>query len=74
MGATQVRESGEIVEVWLRRGERDDPDVQARLRALCAQCAGSRLVAVFLSGEAELAGQTSALLCGHFRRGAQGGP
>ena len=69
-----MRESGSVVEVWLRRGERDDPGVQARLKALCAQNAGNRTVAVFLSGEGELTDQTSALLCGHFRRGAQGGP
>lgn len=69
-----MRESGGVVEIWLRRGERDDPDVQARLKELCAQCAGDRTVAVFLSGEGKLTTQTSALLCGHFRRGAQGGP
>lgn len=67
----EVRENGSVVEVWLRRCERDDPDVQRRLRAIYAQCAGQRLVAVFFSGQEELAGHTSGLLCNHVRRGAQ---
>ena len=66
-------ESGGVVEVWLRRGERDDPAVQARLRAIYAQNAGRRTVAVFLSGQEELTSHTSALLCGHFRSAAQTG-
>ena len=68
-----MRERGGVVEVWLRRGEREDPAIQARLRAIYAQHAGRRVVAVFLSGQEELTAHTSALLCGHFRSGLQAG-
>ena len=69
----EVRESGGVVEIWLRRGEREDPAVQARLRAIYAQHAGGQVVAVFLSGQEELTAHTSALLCGHFRSGVLAG-
>lgn len=68
----EVSEENKIVELWLTRAERDDPALRESLKPLCQQYkAQNYLVAVFLSGEADLYQQTRDLLLYNQRRLAE---
>ena len=57
------------VEVWLTRQEKDRPEIRQRLQELYRMGKEKRcLVAVFLSGEADLYGQTRDLRCENQKR------
>ena len=68
----RVNESGKMVEVWLRRAEREDAIVQEGLKPVYAEYSKKGyLVAVFLSGDQDLYQQTTDLLKFNRRRSAQ---
>ena len=68
----RVQKEQKIVELWLTRAEKDDPAFQSSLKPLCQQYkAKNYLVAVFLSGEADLYQQTRDLLLYNRRRLAE---
>ena len=68
----EVREQSRIVELWLTREERDNPAFRESLRPICQQYRDQKyLVAVFLSGEADLYQQTRDLLLYNRRRLAE---
>ena len=59
----EVREQNKIVELWLTREEKEDAAFRESLKPLYQQYkAQNYLVAVFLSGEADLYQQTRDLL------------
>ena len=67
-----VQKEQRIVELWLTRAEKDDPAFQPALKPLFQQYkAQNYLVAVFLSGEADLYQQTRDLLLYNCRRLAE---
>lgn len=67
-----VRDGGKLAEVWLTNSEKRDAQLRERLKPLYRECRKKGcLVAVFESGEQDLAELTSGLLCGHRRRSAQ---
>lgn len=67
-----VRDGSKLVEVWLTKTEEQDAELRERLKPLYQEYkAKSYLVAVFLSGEQDLAELTSGLLCDHRKRSAQ---
>ena len=58
-----VRDGNKIVEVWLTRAEKEDVDLRERLRPLYQEYKAKKyLVAVFESGEQDLAELTGSLL------------
>lgn len=61
-----------MVEVWLSREDQASQDVQERLREVYRRCAEEKYtVAVFCSGQQDLAEETSALLLYNRRRSAE---
>lgn len=67
-----VRDGSKLVEVWLTKTEKQDAELRERLEPLYQEYkAKSYLVAVFMSGEQDLAELTSGLLCDHRKRSAQ---
>ncbi|WP_418724870.1 hypothetical protein, partial [Dysosmobacter sp.] len=68
----EVREQNKIVELWLTREEKKDAAFRESLKPLYQQYkAQNYLVAVFLSGEADLYQQTRDLLLYNRRRQAE---
>ena len=68
----RVQKEQKIVELWLTRAEKDDPAFRSSLKPLFRQYkAQNYLVAVFLSGEADLYQQTRDLLLYNRRRLAE---
>lgn len=68
----EVRDQSKIVELWLTRAERDDPTVRESLKPIYEQYRNQKyLMAVFLSGEADLYQQTLDLLLYNRRRLAE---
>lgn len=68
----EVNEANKIVEFWLTRAERDDATFRESLKPLFRQYKEQNyLVAVFLSGEADLYQQTRDLLLYNQRRLAE---
>ena len=68
----EVREQNKIVELWLTREEKEDAAFRESLKPLYQQYkAQNYLVAVFLSGEADLYQQTRDLLLYNRRRQAE---
>ena len=68
----EVKEQNKIVELWLTREEKDDVAFRESLKPLYRQYkAQNYLVAVFLSGEADLYQQTRDLLLYNRRRLAE---
>ena len=67
-----VREESKIVELWLSRAEKEDAAFRESLKPLYQTYkAQNYLVAVFLSGEADLYQQTRDLLLYNRRRQAE---
>lgn len=67
-----VRDESRIVEVWLTKAEQQDAEVRERLKPLCQEYKRKNyLVAVFQSGEQDLADVTRDLLRYNRRRIAQ---
>lgn len=67
-----VRDDSKIVEIWLTNTEKRDSALRESLKPLYAKYAQQKyLVAVFLSGERELADATSDLLCYNRKRLAE---
>ena len=68
----KIREQSKIVELWLTREEKNDPAFRESLRPLYQKYKNEKyLVAVFLSGEADLYQQTRDLLLYNRRRLAE---
>lgn len=68
----EVRDQSKIVELWLTRAERNDPTVRESLKPIYEQYRNQKyLMAVFLSGEADLYQQTLDLLLYNRRRLAE---
>lgn len=68
----EVHEQDKLVEIWLTRAENHDPAFRDSLKPLFQQYkARNYLVALFLSGEAELYPQTRDLLLYNRRRLAE---
>lgn len=68
----EVKDDSKIVELWLTREEKEDAAFRESLKPLCQQYkAQNYLVAVFLSGEADLYQQTRDLLLYNQRRLAE---
>ena len=67
-----INRSAGIAEIWLAKTERDDHAISETLKPLYKELRAQKLLpTVFLSGERELCGQTSALLCYNRRRIAE---
>lgn len=67
-----VREKSKIVELWLTREEKNDPEFRESLKPIYQQYKAQKyLVAVFLSGEENLYEQTRDLLLYNRRRSAE---
>ena len=67
-----VRDGSRIVEVWLTRAEKQDAELQEKLKPMYREYKNKNyLVAVFQSGEQDLADATSGLLCYNCKRIAQ---
>lgn len=67
-----VRDESQTIEVWLTKAEQQDAEVCERLKPLYQEYKRKHyLVAVFQSGEQNLADATSDLLCYNRRRIAQ---
>lgn len=67
-----VRDGSRIVEVWLTRAEKQDAELQEKLKPMYREYKDKNyLVAVFQSGEQDLADVTSDLLCYNRKRIAQ---
>ena len=61
-----------LVDVWLSKEDQTSQDVQERLRKVYRRCAEEKYtVAVFCSGQQDLAEETSALLLYNCRRSAE---
>ena len=61
-----------LVDIWLSREDRTSQEVQDRLRELYRRCKAEKYtVAVFYSGQKDLAEETSALLRYNRRRSAE---
>ena len=68
----RVHDDKKLVEVWLTKTEKDDPQVKAELIALYAQYQSSKyMVAVFQSGEQPLYPTIRDLLAYNRRRSAE---
>ena len=68
----EIREQNKMVELWLTRAEKEDAAFRKSLQPLYQQYkAQNYLVAVFLSGEADLYQQTRDLLLYNRRRQAE---
>ena len=68
----EIRDQNKIVELWLTREEKEDAAFQESLKPIYQQYkAQNYLVAVFLSGEADLYQQTRDLLLYNQRRQAE---
>ena len=68
----EINEQSKTVALWLTRAERDDPALRGSLRPVCRQYKDQNyLVAMFLSGEADLYQQTRDLLLYNQRRQAE---
>jgi len=67
-----VHEDSRVVDIWLTREERDDQGLQERMKSLYRDYSERHyMVAVFLSGDQDLAEETGALLCYNRRRLAE---
>lgn len=67
-----VNESGKIVEIWLTNAEKQDRELCEKLKPLYREFEAKKfLVAVFESGQRDLAEATSDLLCYNRRRSAE---
>lgn len=67
-----VRDDSKLVEIWLTNAERQDELLQEKLKPLYRQYKNKKyLVAVFLSGEADLYEKTQDLLLYNRRRFAE---
>ena len=65
----KIHKDRKQVEVWLTRQEKDRPEIRQELQELYRIGKEKRyLVAVFLSGEADLYAQTRDLLCENQKR------
>lgn len=65
-------EESKLVEVWLSREDQASQKVQEHLREVYRRCAEEKYtVAVFCSGQQDLAEETSALLLYNRRRSAE---
>ena len=61
-----------LVDIWLSREDQSSQEVQDRLRSIYRRCAEEKYtVAVFYSGQKDLAEETSALLLYNRRRSAE---
>lgn len=59
-----ISDDRKIVEIWLTRQDKRDQPLQKQLEFLCRQYEKKQyFVAVFQSGDQDLAAETSALLC-----------
>ena len=68
----EINEQSKTVALWLTRAERDDPALRGSLRPVCRQYKDQNyLVAMVLSGEADLYQQTRDLLLYNRRRQAE---
>lgn len=68
----EVSHQDKLATVWLAQGERENPEVKARMQALVDDCKTRKyMVAVYQSGSRNLQSQTSGLLCYNRRRSAQ---
>ena len=67
-----IRDDQKLVEIWLNRREREDPELRNRLKPLCQKYHAQKyLVAVFQSGEEPLYDGTRELLLYNRRRQAE---
>lgn len=67
-----VRDDRKIVEVWLTNQEKQDETLREQLKNLYQRCKGKKyFVAVYMSGDQDLAEETSALLCHNRKRLAE---
>ena len=67
-----VREKSKVVELWLTREEKNDPEFRESLKPIYQQYKAQKyLVAVFLTGEENLYEQTRDLLLYNRRRSAE---
>lgn len=67
-----IREEQRMVEIWLTNAEKHDPVLQEQLKPLYLEyCKKKYLVAVFQSGDQNLASKTSELLCYNRKRIAE---
>ena len=65
-------QESKLVEVWLSHKDQASQEVQERLREVYRRCAEEKYtVAVFCSGQQDLAEETSALLLYNCRRSAE---
>lgn len=61
-----------VIDIWLTRKDQTDPDAQAKVRELSRQYKAKKMtVAVFYSGQQDLAEETGALLRYNRRRSAE---
>ena len=68
----RIREQPHLVEFWLTNQEKNNPAIREYIKPLCREyTAQDYLVAVFLSGEADLYQQTRDLLLYNRRRLAE---
>lgn len=67
-----LNNESKIIELWLSSKEKNDPIVRASLKPICQRYKEQKyLVAVFLSGEADLYSQTRDLLLYNQQRSAE---
>lgn len=67
-----VNESSKIIEIWLTNAEKQDQELHEKLKPLYQEFEAKKfLVAVFESGQRDLAEATSDLLCYNRRRSAE---
>ena len=67
-----VNESSKIIEIWLTNAEKQDQELHEKLKLLYREFEAKKfLVAVFESGQRDLAETTSDLLCYNRRRSAE---
>jgi len=69
---TNFHKESKLVDIWLSKEDQASQDVQERLQELYRRCAEEKYtVAVFCSGQQDLAEETSALLLYNRRRSAE---
>ena len=67
-----LHQESKLVDIWLSREDQSSQEVQDRLRSLYRRCAEEKYtVAVFYSGQQDLAQETAALLRYNRRRSAE---
>lgn len=67
-----VNDTSKIVDIWLTKKEKEDPETEKNLNEIYSKYAGTKYtVAVFSSGNSELATVTSDLLCFNRKKLAQ---